>query len=197
MKIQSDDDSGVWPDELTHKCDDAPIRILIVGREHSAVIGDVDSFQRTCFCQACSNCRKEPVHQRPVDRAVRVTPGQQDRQRRPRSRGIHRLHESRRLAHDHGIGCACRIEDCRTLETIVALEITVQGDRRVPIALKPDADNSHAGSLHADSKIEVALLTGLSSALLSRQDAVLAIPIVSQRLFPEFGGKHERGTLDS
>src|SRR5262249_39230451 len=90
-----------------------------------------------------------------------MAPGQQDRQRGPRPGGIHRLHESRRLAHDHGVGCACRIEDCRALETIVALEIVVQGDRRLPIALKPDADNSHARSLHAVSKIDFAFLTGL------------------------------------
>jgi hypothetical protein len=104
VKIQGDDDPGAWPDKLAHECKDAPVGVLIVGRKHGAVIGDIDSVQSTCFRQTRSNCLKEPVHQRPIDGAVRVTPGQQNRHGGPKPGRIHRLHERRRLAHDQRIG---------------------------------------------------------------------------------------------
>ncbi len=149
MKIQGDDDAGVPSDKAAHEGDDAAIGVLIVGCKHGAVIGDVDGIQGARLCQACSNRLEEPVHQRPIDRAVWVAPGQQDGQRGPGSGGIHRLHERRGLAHDQRIGSPRSFEDCRALEVIVTLEIVVRGDWRLPIALEPDTDNGYARTFHA------------------------------------------------
>jgi hypothetical protein len=77
-----------------------------------------------------------------------------------RAGGIHRLHKRCRLPHDQRICSPRSIEDCRAFEVIIALNIMVCGDRRLPIALEPNANDSHARTWQAASTLRFAFLTG-------------------------------------
>ena len=80
-----------------------------------------------------------------------MTGGEQDRHRLPGAGGVHGFHERGSLAEDEGLRVARGLKDRVALEPVKAAEVLFRGDRGLPVAFQPDADDGNAWTGHTYS----------------------------------------------
>ena len=97
VQVQGHRNRYMWAERAAQPREHGAVWICALGRRHGAVIGDIHSIDMARVVESGKNLRECLLEEGLIDGTGGFALGQHNRDRRPFTRGIHGVHESRNL----------------------------------------------------------------------------------------------------